>query len=127
MGRPTDYEVAHCETVIALGREGKSKAYIAAELDVSRQTLENWCKAHPEFLDALTRAMTFAQAWWEDAGQKGMVADKFNASVWSRSMAARFPEDWREVRSNEVTGKDGAPLATAATVTVFALPDNGRK
>jgi hypothetical protein len=109
-GRPSEYDPSHCETVIALGKEGKSKAYMAAQLDVSRQTLENWTAAHPEFLDALTRAVTLAQAWWEDAGQTGLTADKFNGTVWSRSMAARFPEDWREVSRQEQTGANGGPL-----------------
>jgi hypothetical protein len=109
-GRPSDYDPSFCEQAIEYGKLGKSKAYMAAQFDVSRQTLENWCEAHPEFLDAITRAMTLAQAWWEDAGQTGMSADKFNGSVWSRSMAARFPADWREISRQEQTGADGGPL-----------------
>jgi hypothetical protein len=54
--------------------------------------------------------MAHSQLWWEDAGQNGMTADKFNASVWSRSMAARFPDDWREVKGTELSGKDGSPI-----------------
>jgi hypothetical protein len=109
-GRPTDYDPAYCQQVLDLGKQGKSKAYMAAQIGVVRQTLENWSQAHPEFLDAITRAMQLSQAWWEDAGQTGLTADKFSASVWSRSMAARFPEDWREVSRQEQTGADGAPL-----------------
>jgi hypothetical protein len=93
VGRPSEYRPEHCGTVVALGRQGKSKAVMAAELGVTRQTLENWTSAHPEFLDAITRASTLSQAWWENAGQKGLTAAKFNASVWSRSMAARFPDE----------------------------------
>ena len=38
--------------------------------------------------------------WWEDVGTQGMQAGPgaFNAAIWSRSMAARFPETWREKR-----------------------------
>lgn len=111
--RPSEYDATFCEQVIDLGKQGKSKAYIAAKLGVARQTLENWAKQHTEFLDALTRAMALSQAWWEDAGQKGMTADKFNSSVWSRSMAARFPEDWRENNRHEHTGRDGGPIEYA--------------
>ena len=110
MARPTDYHEEHCQTVVRLGREGKSKAYMAAELGCSRQTLDNWTATHPEFLDAMTRAVALSQAWWEDAGQSGMTADKFNGSVWSRSMAARFPEDWRETSRQEQTGANGTPI-----------------
>lgn len=110
VGRPSDYDPSYCELVVELGRQGKSKAVMAAELDVSRQTLENWAAAHPEFLDAMARATVLAQAWWENAGQTGMTADKFNGSVWSRSMAARFPEDWRETTRQEQTGPNGGPI-----------------
>lgn len=102
VGRPSGYNPAYCERVIELGREGKSKVQMAADFDVSKQTLLNWADAHPEFFDALTRAATLAQAWWENAGQVGLVADKFNGNVWSRSMAARFPEDWREKTEQNV-------------------------
>lgn len=100
-GRPTSYDPAYCDAVIELGRAGKSKVQMAAHFDVAKQTLLNWADAHPEFMDALTRATTLAQDWWETQGQIGLTADKFNGSVWSRSMAARFPEDWREVKGVE--------------------------
>jgi len=109
MGRPSDYDPSYCDLVLALGEAGKSKAYMAAKIGVSRQTLENWSAAHPEFLDAITRAALLSQAWWEDAGQAGMLAAGFSASAWSRSMAARFPDDWRDVSRQELTGKDGGP------------------
>lgn len=95
-GRPTKYHPSYCDRVVEYGRAGKSRAWIAAELGVVKQTLLNWASENPEFLDALEYANTLSQQWWEDAGQSGMTADKFNNGVWSRSMAARFPEDWRE-------------------------------
>lgn len=109
-GRPSEYDPAFCDRVIALGREGKSKAAMAADIGVSRQTIDTWAKTHAEFLDAITHALLLSQVWWENAGQKGLTADKFNASVWSRSMAARFPEDWRENNRHEHTGRDGGPI-----------------
>lgn len=110
MGRPTDYDPAHCERVIELGRAGKSKAQIAADLDVARQTLENWAKVHPEFLDALTRARDLAQAWWEDKAQVGLETPGFNASLWAKSVSARFPDDYTERQKREITGKEGGPI-----------------
>jgi transposase len=109
-GRPSEYDPAYCERVIALGKQGKSKVVMAAELGVTKPTLENWARQHPEFLSALGLAMTHAQVWWENAGQKGLTAEKFNASIWSRSMAARFPEDWRENSRHEHTGPNGGPI-----------------
>jgi len=110
MARPTDYDPSFCERVLELGRKGKSITVMAAELNVCRDTIYEWARVHPEFSDALTRAKTLAQAWWEDTGQAAMFMPGFNGSVWSRSMAARFPEEWRESTKTELTGKDGGAM-----------------
>src|SRR5688572_7258222 len=111
-GRPTSYQPEYCERVIELGREGLSVVEMAAEIGVHRETLEeNWPAAHPEFSEAFTQARQFSQAWWERQGRVNLLlppgAGTFNSSVWSRSMAARFPRDWREKAAVEMTGKDG--------------------
>lgn len=108
-GRPSGYDPIYCDAVIEWGKLGKSRAWIAAELDVVRDTLANWEKAHPEFLCAMERARLAAQRWWEDRGQSNLEAQNFQAAMWSRSMAARFPDDWRETKRNENTGPDGGP------------------
>ena len=116
MGRPSDYDPSYCEKVIELGQEGASVIEMAHEIGVVKQTLYDWEKAHPEFLDAMTRAREASQVWWEAMGRKGMLMSGFNASVWSRSMAARVPRDWREVKGTELTGKDGGPVETVGKV-----------
>jgi hypothetical protein len=117
VGRPSDYRPEFCARVIEYGGAGKSLTWIATELGVTRQTVHNWMATHAEFLDAMTRARELAQRWWEDRGQDGMEKAGFNASVWSRSMAARFPDDWREKAAVEMTGKDGGPIEHAHTVS----------
>jgi hypothetical protein len=110
-GRPSLYDPKYCDDVIRMGKEGFSVIEMAAEIGVSRNTLEtNWTEAHPEFLEAFTHAMQCSQAWWERAGRVGMLENNINAPIWSRSMAARFPRDWREVKGTELTGKDGGPV-----------------
>lgn len=107
-GRPTDYRPEYCERVIEFGAEGKSLTWMAAELGIAKATLQNWERDIPEFLAAMTQARALSQSWWEDAGQDNMLMTPgqgtFNASVWSRSMAARFPEDWRENKGVELSG-----------------------
>lgn len=97
-GRPTAYDPAYCEQVVELGKAGKSKAQMAAQFDVSRPTIDNWAAAHPEFLEALSRAEAHCQAWWEDKGADGMEKPGFNAAVWKKSMEARFRDDYTERR-----------------------------
>lgn len=111
--------------VVEAGKQGKSVAWIACELGVCKQTLHNWMAAHPEFLDAMTRAKLWAQRWWEDKGQAGMTTPGFNASVWSRSMAARFPDDWREVKGQEISGPGGGPVQTQAVEWTVVDPQAG--
>lgn len=113
-GRPSSYRPEFCEIVIELGRLGKSKAQIAADprIDVARNTLDNWCVDHPEFLSALSRARDLALSKWEDRAELGIESVGFNSGLWGRIMSARFPEDYREVKESQVTGKDGGPIKT---------------
>ena len=122
-GRPSKYDPAYCERVIMLGKSGWSRAEMADDLDVDRQTLNNWADAHEEFLAALSRADTAAQAWWEREGRDGMKADKFNAAVWKKTVEARFRDDYTE-RTESVTKHDlSDPLSTLLT----AIADRGKR
>jgi transposase-like protein len=116
VGRPSDYMPEHCEAVIALGKQGKSYTQIAVNLDIAKSTLYLWAEQHKEFSDALTRARECAQDWWESKGQEGLDADKFNASVWAKSMSCRFPDDYSDKNKVELTGKDGGAIQTTVTV-----------
>jgi hypothetical protein len=117
MGRPSLYDPSYCERVIELGKQGMSVVEMACEIGVSRNTLEtNWPAEHPEFLEAFVRAKDESQAWWEKAGRVGMAGKNIDAAIWSRSMAARFPNDWRETKRNEHSGPDGSPIATTQRI-----------
>lgn len=86
---------------------------MCAELGVVYNTLTaSWPKLDPAFAEALELSQLFALQWWEDKGQTGVTSREFNANLYSRSMAARFPKKWRETKVNELTGKDGAPLSS---------------
>lgn len=119
-GRPSKYDPALCDIVIEWGKQGKSKAWICAELEVVDQTLRNWGEAHPEFLEAMEIALKKSQQWWEDKGQTGMVGKSIDGSIWSRSMAARFPHDWREKSTvdNTHSGPEGGAIVHEVRRTV---------
>ena len=107
-GRPTDYRPEYCDDVIEWGKLGKSKAWMCASLDIARTTLDLWIETHPEFSYAMDKALTNSQLWWEDAGQRGMETQGFSAPIWSRSMGARFPNDWREKSETTSTINKGS-------------------
>jgi len=110
---------------VELGTIGKSIEQIAADIGVSTRVLFDWRDKHEEFLHALEYAKELEQTWWEDQAQAYMVethqGQKLNASLWSRSMAARFPKKYRESVKQEITGADGAPLLTGIEVS-FVKP-----
>jgi len=125
-GRPTLYNPEYCGQVIELGKLGKSIEQIASNLGVGTRTLFTWRDVHEDFRHALDEAKEHELDWWETIGQTHMVenkeSDKLNASIWSRSMAARFPKKYRESVKQEITGADGAPLITGIQVT-FVKPN----
>lgn len=126
VGRPSLYDPAYCEKVIELGKLGKSIEQIAFVLDLSVRVLYKWRDEHEEFMQALEDAKQFEQAWWEEQAHLYMVENKdgprLNSSLWSRSMAARFPKKYRESVKQEITGAEGAPLLTGIQVS-FVKPN----
>lgn len=117
LGRPTDYRPEFCAQVIEYGARGKSLAWIAAELDVSRECIYEWQRVHPTFSDAMTRARLKSQQWWEDFGQDNTMlppgAGTFNATVWAKNVSNRFRDDWSDERKIELTGANGGPVLIA--------------
>jgi hypothetical protein len=112
---------------VALGALGKSLEQISSNLGVSCRVLYDWRDRYPEFLRALEEAKEAEQTWWEEQAQAYMLehkdGPKLNASIWSRSMAARFPKKYRESVKQEITGENGAPLLTAIQVS-FVTPND---
>ena len=130
-GRPTLYDPAYCDQVRELGALGKSIEQISSKLGVSIRTIYVWKDAYPDFLQALEDAKIAEQNWWEEQGQLYMLehkdAAKLNASIWSRSMAARFPKKYRDNSKVELTGEGGTPLIPSIQVTFVKPNEVGEK
>ena len=128
-GRPTLYDPAYCDRVRELGALGKSVEQISYNLGVSLRVMYDWKEKYVDFLHALDDAKMAEQNWWEEQAQAYMLEHKdgakLNASIWSRSMAARFPKKYRESVKQEITGENGAPLLTAIQVSFVAPTDVG--
>jgi len=129
-GRPTTYNPEFIDEIIRLAKQGKSLEQICYRLDIGLRTIYQWRDAHEEFAHALEEAKAFEQAYWEDLADSHIVETKegprLNATIWSRSMAARFPKKYREQVKQEITGANDAPLLQGINVT-FVKPDgNGQ-
>lgn len=126
-GRPSMYDEAFCAKVMELGDGGASVVEMAYEIGVCRNTLDNWAAEHEEFLTAFTRAKAASQVWWERKGRTGMerAANEFQGGIWSRNMAARFPDDWRETTRQEQTGKDGGAIQNITRIELIGVKPDG--
>ena len=76
-GRPTKYDKTMCEKVLELMSKGKSIVQVAAEFNVSRETIYAWEKEHKEFSDTLSIGRMKSEAFWEEVLQE--MAVKQNA------------------------------------------------
>jgi len=125
-GRPTLYDPSYCDQVRELGALGKSIEQISYKLGVSLRTIYVWKEAYPDFLHALEDAKAAEQNWWEEQAQAYLLEHKdgakLNASIWSRSMAARFPKKYRDNTKLELTGEGGAPLIPSIQVSFVKPP-----
>jgi len=128
VGRPSTYDPSYCDKVIELGKLGKSFEQMSAQLNVSYRTLCNWRDTHEEFFHALEDAHALSMSWWEEQAQSYMLehkdGERLNSSLWSRSMAARFPRKYSERVKQEISGPDGTQLKTGFILT-FEEPSNG--
>ena len=126
LGRPTLYDPAYCDLVVELGGKGKSVEQIATFMGVSLRVIYLWRDTYSDFMHALEDAKAAEMNWWEEQAQAYMLEHKdgakLNASIWSRSMAARFPKKYRESVKQEITGENGAPLLTNIAVS-FVNPN----
>lgn len=116
-GRPTEFRPEYCDRIIEMGKAGMSIAQMAMGFDVCRNTIKTWAAEHPEFLTAYTRAKDYSQAWWEQSAQTGLLTPGYNASLWAKSMAARFPDDYTDRNKTELTGAGGGPLSQSIEVS----------
>ena len=128
VGRPSVYKKEFCERVCELGAEGFSIAEMAADIGVKRQTLYDWADTKPEFFDAFTRAKELSLSWWEAQARIGLYTRdgvSLNASLWSRSMAARFPADYTEKKGVDHTSSDGSLKPTTIVIRAAEHDDSG--
>lgn len=107
MARPTEYRQEFCEQVIEFMSQGKTLTAFAAELDVDRTTLYNWCEQHAEFLNAYKRAKAKSQQWWENRLQEMTLGEKGNITGAIFMLKARF--GYRDMDAKEPAGSIDVP------------------
>lgn len=127
MARPSIYKEEYCKLLIEHMSEGLSYETFAAKIGTCRQTLYEWEKVHPEFLDTKKRAQEISQLWWEmagvnglytivehgEGGEKTIIEKKINSAMWIFNMKARFrwqdtePKEQQVIPERDVLTLDG--------------------
>lgn len=125
-GRPTKYDQSFCARVIDLGAQGKSKAQIAADLCVTRETVDIWAKTHRDFSDAIKAAYDLSLAWWENAGQFNMTRQGFNATAFIFQMKNRFRDDYKDASVVEQIHRRDVSELSDAELAAIARGSSGR-
>lgn len=107
-GRPSKYSEAYCSEVIDCMGRGFSLTAFAGEIGVSRETVYEWARVHPEFSDAVKRAKAKRLRFLEERLLNGDTGPRVTSHIFALKNAE--PEEWRDKREHEVTGKDGGPI-----------------
>ena len=121
-GRKTKYKSDYCMLLREHMQSGFSYEAFAGKIGIAIETLYNWEKKQPDFLEAKKIAVNEARYTWERLGIAGMTGKiiGFNATVWIFNMKNRF--GWRDKRDIEHSTPEGQALAQV----VIQIPDNGR-
>ena len=104
VGRPTKFLPAYCKAVIEHMADGASITSFAAEIGVSRATINVWMAEHPEFLEAVTIAKAKAQAWWEKTARTLASTGTGNATMCVFSLKNLGADDFKDKREVEHSG-----------------------
>ena len=106
-GRPTKYNPEMLEIIIELMQEGASKVEVSAAIDVSFETMAQWCRPdgdyfNKEFSDTIKKGLRLSQAWWERQGRTQLKDKDFSYTGWYMNMKNRFQwADKQEVVNHE--------------------------
>ncbi len=116
------YREAFCEQVEQAMGEGYSLTAFAGLIGVSRREVDGWIADHPEFADAVGRGQARRLMHWERAALEVVERGGAGAaSVILFGLKSLGGQDWADADDS-----DPSADAAAASVVIFALPENGR-
>ena len=103
--RGSKYDPDFCAKVYEIGAEGGGIAEMAEACGVHRTTLQKWTREYPEFGEALERAKQACQVKLEKLARAALLdgrdGARFPHQLWSRMMAAQFPDQYTETKREE--------------------------
>ena len=122
MARPSKLTSITAATAATLAKLGFTDEKLAAALGVSRSTISEWKRADPDFSATLKAAKSQADAKViESLYHRAIGFTAIDGTYHPPHPTAiifylknRMPGEWRDITRSEISGVDGAPIATAA-------------
>jgi len=93
-GRPSKYNPAYCNEVIAAGAEGLSLTAFAGMIGVARSTINEWMGEHPEFSEAVKVHAAKRTLCLEQGLLSSDVGPRVTARIFALKNAA--PDEWKD-------------------------------
>lgn len=110
-GRPTKYSDAYPSELIDHMSQGFSFASFSGVIGVTRETIYEWTRVHPEFSDALKIGRAKGMALWEERLAKQASLSGGNTAAIIFAMKNLYQDDWSDRQQTEISGRDGGPIA----------------
>lgn len=96
MGAPTKYKPEFCQLAIDMLSEGFSLYAVAAECNVSLQTILNWQDEHQDFFESIKIGKAKSAIWWEKRAQEFSLTGVGNATAIIFGLKNRAKEMWQD-------------------------------
>ena len=106
-GHPTLYKPEYCNSVVEIMGQGFSLTAFAGHIGVCYDTVADWTRRHPEFLQAVKRARANRLRFWEDKLAK-CAPGAAVACIFALKNADA--NEWRDTSRTEITGANGGPV-----------------
>lgn len=103
-GRPSKYDPAFCDAIVAFCQDGASISSFAASIGVSRSTITEWGNEHQEFSAAVKAAKAAVAAWYDKTARKIAVDGGGNATICIFGLKNFDEEDFRDKVETEHSG-----------------------
>lgn len=104
-GRPSLYDEAYCEGIVAHCASGASITSYAAEIGVCRDTITEWASKHDDFSLAVKRAKAAAAAWYDEKARGIVGGESGNATLCIFGLKNFAPDDFRDVQEQKHSGE----------------------
>ena len=95
-GRPSKYKPEYCEQIVEYMAQGASATAFAGSIGVSRDTITEWAKAHPEFFVALQEGKSRCASWWESIARMNAATGKGNSNMTIFALKNLSPDDFAD-------------------------------